>query len=198
MKALFVSLKGGVGKSSLALNYAIYTNSICLTNDIVTSDNCRTIKIEPSKKRIPLQYLNKTDLVLDFGAMSTNIDPKVAHAARLAAVIAIPTLTDTRSLKATVETYELMKESGKPIVVIINHFTKQSKCDAAMRFLIDALGDDIPILTMRTTTLFERVSRDGEDWLANVHHNKGEYQLNKTKAAHELVYDAITLIGDIK
>lgn len=67
-----------------------------------------------------------------------------------------------------------------------------------MRFLTDALGIDIQILTMRTTTLFEGVSRDGEDWLANVHHNKGEHQLNKTKAAHELVYDAIPLIGDIK
>lgn len=198
MRVLFGSLKGGVGKSSLALNYAIHANSICLTNDIVTSDNCRVIKIEPSKKRIPLQYLNKTNMVLDFGAMSTNIDPKVAHAARLADVIVIPTLTDTRSLKATVDTYELMKESGKPIVVIINHFTKQKKCDAAMQFLTDALGNDIPILTLRSTTLFERVSRDGEDWLANIHHNKGEYQLNKTKQAHELVYDAITLIGDIK
>ena len=197
MKVLFVSLKGGVGKSSLALSYAIHTDSICITNDIVTSDNCRVIKIEPSTKRIPLQYLNKTDIVLDFGAMSTNIDPKVAHAARLADAIVIPTLTDTRSLKATVDTYKLMEESNKPIVIIINNFTKQSKFDAACDFLTFALGD-FHLLSMRTTTLFERVARDGEDWFAKVHHNKGEYQLNKTKETHKAVYDAISLIGDIK
>ena len=193
MKTLFVSLKGGVGKSSIALNYAIYTNTKCVTNDIIAPDNDGMIKVPPSKKRLPLNCTKK-NTVYDFGAMSTNIDPKVAHAIKLCDAVVIPTLTDPRSLQATVDTYNLVKESGKPVAIIINNFIKQRKHDAAKQFLLSTLGR-VPIFAMRSTTLFERVAKDGEQWFSHVHQNNGEYQLNKTRKAHEMIYDAITRLG---
>ena len=53
----------------------------------------------------------------------------------------------------------------------------------------------MPIFAMRSTTLFERVAKDGEQWFSHVHQNNGEYQLNKTRKAHEMIYDAITRLG---
>jgi hypothetical protein len=52
-----------------------------------------------------------------------------------------------------------------------------------------------PICGIRTTTLFEREAKYGGEWLSKVHQVKGEYQLNKTRIAHEQVYDAIVVLG---
>jgi len=194
MKILFASLKGGVGKSSLAANLSTYINAPCVTNDIVVSDKSKVYQISHSLKRVPLEYRHLKNVVFDFGAMSTNIDPKVSHAVTFCDVCVIPTLTDARSIKATIETYKLIEPSGIPISIIINHFTKQKKHDEVREYLLEALNYP-PIYSIRTTTLFERVATHGEEWYKQVHNDMGEFQLNKSRLAHELVYDAIIADG---
>ncbi len=194
MNVLFTSYKGGVGKSSLAYNFAIYTCKRYLTNDIISIDDVAIIQIEPKKRSIPAQHRYETDTVFDFGAMSTQLDPKINQAVQLAHVVVIPTLTDPRSLQATVDTAKLVADKGKPIAVIINNFTDQRKFEMAKQYLIDRLGP-LPIYAIRATTLFERVSRDGKAWLQNIHSHHGEHQLQKTQAGHENVYDAILALG---
>lgn len=194
MRYLFLSLKGGVGKTSLAINLATYLGIQCVTTDLIISENSNAAQVAPNKKRIPLQYTAKKDIVFDFGAMSTNIDPKVAHAVKLSNAIVIPTLTDARSLQGTIDTFNLIKEAGKPTIIVINNFTNESKFNSAKNYLIEALGQ-LTILGIRTTTLFERVAKDGSEWFSKVHHNKGEYQLNKSRKNHEQVYDVIVALG---
>jgi len=194
MKALFASLKGGTGKSSISTNFSTYINAPCVTNDIVISDKSNAYQIPHSLKRVPFEYRHLKHVVFDFGAMSTNIDPKVSHAVTFCDVCIIPTLTDARSLKATIETYKLIEPSGIPIVIIINNFTKQKKHDDAYKYLNEKLNNP-PIYSIRTTTLFERVATHGEQWYQEVHNDMGEYQLNKSRLAHELVYDAIIADG---
>lgn len=195
MRILFTSYKGGVGKSSIAFNFAAYINSIYITNDIIAINDEAVVQIEPKKRRIPVQFCSETDAVFDFGAMSTQIDPKVSHALSICDVVAIPTMTDARSLQGTVDTVNFAKAANKPLAIIINNFTNQKKFDQARQHLIKTLGP-LPVFAIRSTTLFERVSRDGRDWLQNVHNDHGEHQLNKTRAAHEAVYDAILKLGD--
>jgi cellulose biosynthesis protein BcsQ len=194
MKTLFVSVKGGVGKSSTAQNFATYTGVQCVTNDLVISDKCDTIQIEPKRRRIPLQFTARKEIVYDFGASYSNVDPKVAHAVKQCDVIVIPTFTDARSLQATIDTVNLVKVANKPIAIIINNFTSETKFNYAKDYLIDALGR-LPIFAIRTTTLFERVAKDGSEWFSKVNQINGEYQLNKTRIAHEKIYDAIVALG---
>lgn len=197
MRYLFLSLKGGVGKTSLAINLATYLGIQCVTTDLIISKKSNAAQIAPNKRRIPLQHTAKKDIVFDFGAMSTNIDPKVAHAVKLSNAIIIPTLTDARSLQGTIDTFNLVKEAGKPTIIVINNFTNESKFNNAKNILIETLGQ-LTILGIRTTTLFERVAKDGSEWFSNVHHNKGEYQLNKSRKNHEQVYDVIVALGSKK
>jgi len=194
MIVLFTSFKGGVGKSSISFNFAVYTNSKCLTNDIIAPSDDSIIQIEPGKKKIPLKYLKSSNMVLDFGAMSTQLDPKVAHAVKLADIVVIPTLTDPRSHQATIDTVNLVKASGKPVVLIINNYKHEREFEETRQYLTTALGR-LPVFGIKSTTLFNRVSKDGRDWLRNVHHDKGEYQLNKTRVKHEAVYDQILALG---
>lgn len=194
MKILVAAIKGGVGKTGIALNLATYIGAQCVTNDIVINDNSDIIQLEPKKRSIPIKFCAQVPVVFDFGASYNSLDHKLAHAVKLSDVIAIPTLTDARSLQGTIDTVNLLKVAGKPIAIIINNFTSDTKFKHAKDFLIDALGQ-LPIFGIRTTTLFERVAKDGSEWFSKVHQINGEYQLNKTRIAHELVYDAITALG---
>jgi len=153
MKYLIVSVKGGVGKTGFALNLATYINAQCVTNDLVVNDNSGIIQLEPKKKSIPIKFCANVPAVFDFGASYNNIDPKLAHAVKLSDVIVIPTLTDARSLQGTIDTVNLVKVADKPIAIIINNFTSDTKFKHAKNFLIDALGR-LPIFAIRTTTLF--------------------------------------------
>ncbi len=194
MKILVAAIKGGVGKTGIALNLATYIGAQCVTNDIVVNDNSDIIQLEPKTRSMPLKFCANVPVVFDFGASYNSLDPKLAHAVKLSDVITIPTLTDARSLQGTIDTVNLVKVADKPIAIIINNFTSETKFKHAKDYLIDALGQ-LPIFGIRTTTLFERVAKDGSEWFSKVHQVNGEYQLNKTRIAHELVYDAIIALG---
>ncbi len=194
MKYLVVSIKGGVGKTGIAQNLATYIGAQCVTNDLVVNANSNIIQLESKKKSIPVKFCARVPVVFDFGASYNSLDPKLLHAVKLSNVIVVPTLTDARSLQATIDTVNLVKVANKPIVIIINNFTSENKFKQAKDYLTDMLGQ-LPFFGIRTTTLFERVAKDGSDWFSKVHQIKGEYQLNKTRVAHEKVYAAITALG---
>ena len=193
IKILFLSYKGGVGKSSLAINLAAEIDADYVTNDLI-STSTKAIQIEPNKRRIPKGLLTLDRVVFDFGAMSTQLDPKAVQATEAADVIVIPTLTDIRSLTATIKTVNLVTPMNKPIAIIINNFTKEKKFDEAKAFLTERLGE-LPIFAIRATTLFDRAAKDGEEWFRNIHNDNGEWQLNKSRLAHEEVYNAIIELG---
>jgi len=198
MKLLYFSLKGGVGKSSIALNHALENHYSYVTNDI-TSNMDRTLirsfhQIPHNMKRIPQDMLALEDVVFDFGAMSSVIDSKVTHAVKHCDCVIIPTLTDARSLKATIETYLLIKNEAKSVIIIINNYQQTSKYEFAHDKLTNALGK-LTILDIRSTTLFERVARDGIKWFNNIGHARGEYQLLTTKNIHKDVYETINKIA---
>lgn len=196
MIVLVTSLKGGVGKSSIALNLAAYLGCPYVTNDIAAPQHLDIIQIPSNKQRISKEIMALESAVYDFGAMSTLLDPKVSHAASFCDLIVIPTRTDARSLEATRETYKLLKDAGKPIVIIINHFRDSKKHDTARDYLRTHLGHRVPILAIRETTLFDRVSANGRDWLQNIHNIQGLHTLSKTQLAHEAVYDHIRSLAE--
>ena len=198
MKILYFSLKGGVGKSSLALNHSIENGDyVYVTNDIVSdidrSQLFEFYQIMDKKKRIPQKLTHLKNVIFDFGAMSSTPDPKITHAVTICDGVVIPTLTDERSLKATIESYNFIKDNAKQIIIVINNYTQEKKYDYAYKLLSEALDNPI-ILGVRTSTLFERVAKDGADWFRNIHHGKGVHQLIKSKKIHQELYNEINYL----
>ncbi len=191
MRILITSMKGGVGKSSIGYNLAVHLDCLCITNDITVPKHADIIQIPTDKKRLPKELLELPSAVYDFGAMSTMLDRKLSHVLSFCDLVIIPTRTDARSLEATQRTYELIQEAGVPVVIIVNHYRVQKKHDVALAMLRSKLGKHIPILAIRETTLFDRVSQDGREWLQRIHDDRGARTLSKTQRAHEQVYDYI-------
>lgn len=194
MNVLFTSYKGGVGKSSLAFNMSIALGYRYITNDTTLSDDPEIQQIIPTLKRIPKNLLFEDSTIYDFGAMSTQLDPKVSHALQVCDLVVIPTLTDMRSLQATIDTIELILPTGKPFVIIINNFTQEKKYKRAKELLIEIVGE-VPIYPLKHTTLFDWVAEYGRDWLVNVHQKRGTVRLLKTRQLHEVLYRLLLTHG---
>jgi MinD superfamily P-loop ATPase len=191
MKALFLSLKGGVGKSCLATFMAANYDLTYVTNDLVSPQRKEgIIQIESNKKRIPKAILALDDVVFDFGANSTYQDPKISQLVKHVDLIVVPTLTDPRSLEATIKTVKLLNDVEIPIIIIINKFRQMPKYETARDRLINALGR-IPIYYIKETTLFDRMTTDGQEWYRNIDHVMGEYQLKKTNRFINNVFERI-------
>ena len=150
-------------------------------------------QIPHNTKRIPKKILALENVIYDFGAMSSVVDNKVTQAVRDSDGVVIPTLTDVRSLEATIHTYRMIEEEAKTIIIVINNYTKIEKFEFAYEYLCTHLKNP-KILDIRSTTLFERVARDGVKWFDHVGHGKGEYQLLKTKEKHNEVYRTIQMM----
>lgn len=58
--------------------------------------------MEPRKRRTPAQHGYQTARVFDCGAMSIQLNPKTLEAVQRAHEVVIPTLTDQRTVRATV------------------------------------------------------------------------------------------------
>lgn len=58
----------------------------------------------------------------------------------------------------------------------------------------ERLGE-LPVFAIRATTLFDRVATDGDEWFKDIHNDNGEWQLNKSRIAHEEVYNEIIELG---
>lgn len=181
MKTLFLSLKGGVGKSSIATVMTSITGYPYVTNDLTVpiAHKDTTLQIEADKKRIPKSILDLEDAIFDFGANSTHLDPKISQLLYHVNLIIIPMRPDQRSLVATLETIRLLDDLKVPIVIIINNFKDMKKFRKFRDILINKLGKT-SIYYIRETTLFDRIAEDGIHWYENINHDMGEYQLQKT------------------
>lgn len=191
-----LGIKGGTGKTMIAKCFAARYDYPYITTDLVGHWEPKYVQIEAKLKRIPAALCRTCETVYDFGAMSTHIDPKVAHLAKLAHVFVLPTKVDYDSLMAVIKTYKLVKPVGTPIVIVINDVFKDTSYDSAVAMLRNELGQDIIIKRINRTTLATRLCADGIDWLANIHHDKGAKVLKKTWSSICVVLDEIHQIAE--
>lgn len=91
MRVLVASIKGCVEKAAISSCRATYLNSTYVTNDLVNANNTDDVQIKANCKRIPMKYAKLENVVYDFGEMYSQLNTKIAHAAKTCDIYVIPT-----------------------------------------------------------------------------------------------------------
>lgn len=194
MSLAFFNFKGGTGKTGLASFNALSRRKNFVTNDMHNLDHVgfdSFTQLDDRRKRIPETIRHSSENVYDLGAMNGRIDFKVIDALKHSEAVVIPTLMDVNSIQATIESIREAREYVDVIIVVINRVRQKNR---RYRKAFEALSRHLPeshILTMKETTLFERLAEDGSCLLENVGHKMGVGRLNNTIVELLKLFDRI-------
>ena len=146
------SFKGGVGKSAIALNYALTTGASIVTNDILSPIE----KVLPEKKVLKVQRAEAfpelpqgANIVFDLGGY---IDQRVKPVLRSVDCVLIPVLAAPADIQIALRSIEEISEFAPRVVVVANRLRRPKNKDfeeisqAVKRFF-----PDVPVLPLKET-----------------------------------------------
>ena len=152
------NLKGGQGKSSIALNLALTLKMNVISNDAITQiedilpeDNFLNIGRDED---FPDIEETNIDIIYDLGGWLDNRIFKVVEQADL---VIIPMINGIMNNKTSLNSIEQMKKITKKILIIANKTKKDDYaiiCELIKRYFPD---DNFPVLELKETTAFEKI-----------------------------------------
>jgi len=154
------SLKGGVGKTSLAsaislelgfLNQAVpvITNDpISPIEEVLGTDNALLIQPDQS---FPTTLKTNDDVLIDLGGF---VDRRSIPVLENAKKIVIPTLADFLSLSGLIGTLQEVEKFNKNIVIVINRVNKKE--EQSVRTFINEKWN-YPIFSVKSSKCFENI-----------------------------------------
>jgi MinD-like ATPase involved in chromosome partitioning or flagellar assembly len=154
MRILVYSFKGGTGKSTIALNWALTLDWGVITNDLYSPidrvlEKKRVYKLQVGQ---PLPDLPEgVDVVYDFGGY---VDDRVVKAMEDADAIIVPTTNAFAEIQVALETIKEAERHNKRIVVVAN---KAGKGD--LEYVQSAIGKffKYPVLPLKATKALTRI-----------------------------------------
>jgi hypothetical protein len=128
MKTLFFTKKGGHGKTTHAIGYALYSDSILYTNDCdngtlkIYGDMFKNCKLRPFGIGEEIEVDEKDNLVFDMGGFEDN---RILQIASFVDVCVVPVFYQSRAdFEPFINTILELEKYNKNIVILINNTEK--------------------------------------------------------------------------
>lgn len=157
MKIVMFNLKGGQGKSSIALNLALTLQTNVISNDVITQiedvlpeDNFLKIGANDDFPDIE----EELDIIYDLGGW---IDNRIIKILRSANLIIIPMINSIMNNKTSLNSIEQVKKFNNNILIIANK-TKKGDFDIVKQLIQTYFPNaNYPVLELKETTAFEKI-----------------------------------------
>jgi chromosome partitioning protein len=162
MQIIIFNQKGGVGKSMLATQIALYFDATILELDPygVLSQTLSDEFVYKVGLKDELPEIVNGDVVYDFGGFD---DKRVDTAAKSANLIIIPFNPTINSLGTTLESYHRVANLNVPILFVINAVIKEQDAFDAIEYLNETLQDnDLEFFVIPHTRALQTSENEGE------------------------------------
>lgn len=157
MKIVIFNIKGGQGKTSLAVNLALTLNAGVITNDLYS----------PLEKVLPENQFIKVDLTSDFPNIEEDnikliydlggwIDIRCIKLLKEADLIIIPIINDYINNQVAINTIEEVKKYNENILIIANR-TEKNDYEEIKTLINGFYGTKFQVLELKKTTAFSKI-----------------------------------------
>ncbi|MDR0423056.1 MAG: hypothetical protein LBH46_00520 [Rickettsiales bacterium] len=158
MKIVIFNLKGGQGKTSIAVNLALTLNAGIITNDVysplesVLSQN-QFIRIEKDEEFPDIDESNSIN-IYDLGGW---IDERAIGLFKEADLIIVPMINSFLDNQTTINTLEEVKKYNDRVIIVVNRTTKNDFAEAKSLMENFYKKDEFVFFEIKQTTAFKKI-----------------------------------------
>jgi len=160
MQIIIFNQKGGVGKSMLATQIALYFDTTIFEIDPYgvlsqTLDDNRVYKVALDED---IPEITSGDAVYDFGGFD---DSRLDTVSKNADLIIIPFNPTINSLGTTLKSYKRVETLNVPILFIVNSAMKEQDASEAIEYLKETIEADLDFFTIPNTRALQTSENEG-------------------------------------
>jgi len=183
MQIIIFNQKGGVGKSMLATQIALYFDTTIFEIDPYgvlsqTLDDNRVYKVALDED---IPEITSGDAVYDFGGFD---DSRLDTVSKNADLIIIPFNPTINSLGTTLKSYKRVETLNVPILFIVNSAMKEQDASEAIEYLKETIEADLDFFTIPNTRALQTSENEGRSIMS----------LTNSSALRKHTYKKINLI----